>query len=218
MLGCLRKVGCLVLLAILAAAAWFSRESWWPRRAVEADSTATEPAIAWEPITEEGAARARRAVEALGRRSGPVFANIRPGDLASYLYIALSKQLPPSAENVEAAVVGDRVYVRATVALRDFKGVESLGPFASFLGERETMQFGGRFGIIRPGLAQFLIEDVKLREFTVPRAAIPRLLRQIRRGARPEGLAETGLPLEVPTYVGDVRAGKGQVTVYKTVR
>ena len=88
MLGCLRKVGCLVLLGILAAAAWFSRESWWPRRAVEADSTATEPAIAWEPITEEGAARARRAIEALGRRSGPVFANIRPGDLVGAPIIA----------------------------------------------------------------------------------------------------------------------------------
>ena len=218
MFGCIRKLGCLALLALLALGGWLYRDRWWPGRGGDARSDTASSAIVWEPITDEGAARARKAVEGLSKRSGAVFANLRPGDLASYLFLAISKQLPPSSENVEATVIGERVYVRATVNLRDFKGVEALGPFASFLGDRETMQFGGSFDVIRPGLAQFLVEDVKLRDFSVPRGAIPRLIRQIRRGARPEGVAENGLPLEVPAYIGDVRAGKGRVTVYKTVR
>jgi len=34
---------------------------------------------------------------------------------------------------------------------------------------------------------------------------------------RPEGVAENGVPFEVPPYIGDVRIANGRVTLYKTV-
>ena len=59
-------------------------------------------------------------MQSLGRQSGPVFANLTPAEAASYIFTVIAKQLPPSARNAEASVVGDRLYVRSDVDLKDF--------------------------------------------------------------------------------------------------
>jgi hypothetical protein len=221
MFGCLRRIGCLVVLCIAVVAAYFMRDRWMPlinKNLPGARTTTAAPGPTWEPVSDEAAARARRAVESLGRRSGPVFVNLPPGDVASYFYIALSEQLPPSADSIEATTIANRMYVRAVISLDDFKAADALGPLAGMVGRRERIQLGGTFAIIRPGLAQFLVEDVRLGELPIPRGAIPKVLRQIRRGTRPDGVAENGLPFVVPTYLGDARVADGKVTLYKTVK
>jgi hypothetical protein len=145
-----------------------------------------------------------------------VFSNLSGGEAASYVYQQLAKQLPPSADSVEAAVIGDRLYIRASVALKDLGGTATLGPLAPMLGDRERMQFGGTFHVVRPQLAEFNVRDIKLRDLSIPATMIPRLLRQIERGSRPAGLSPDGLPLVIPAYLGDVRIGDGKVTLYKT--
>jgi hypothetical protein len=222
MFGCLRRIGCLVVLCIAVVAAYLTRDRWMPlinkNLPGSRTTTAATPGPTWEPVSDEAAARARRAVESLGRRSGPVFVNLPPGDVASYFYIALSEQLPPSADSIEATTIANRMYVRAVISLDDFKAADALGPLAGMVGRRERIQLGGTFAIIRPGLAQFLVEDVRLGELPIPRGAIPKVLRQIRRGTRPDGVAENGLPFVVPTYLGDARVADGKVTLYKTVK
>jgi len=219
MFGCLRKIGCLALVLVVAAAAYVTRDRWMSlirRTPPPARTTATGPT--WEPVSDAAAARARQAIESLGRRSGPVFVNLGPGDLASYFYIALSQLLPPSADSIEATTIGDRMYVRAVVSLDDFKAADALGPLAGFVSRRERLQLGGTFAVIKPGLAQFLVEDVRIGQLPIPRGGIPKLLRQIRRGSTPPGVADNGLPFVVPTYLGDARVGAGKITLYKTVR
>ena len=221
MFGCLRRIGCLVVLCIGVVAAYFMRDRWMPlinKNLPGSRTTTAAPGPTWEPVSDEAAARARRAVESLGRRNGPVFVNLPPGDVASYFYIALSEQLPPSADSIEATTIANRMYVRAVISLDDFKAADALGPLAGMVGRRERIQLGGTFAIIRPGLAQFLVEDVRLGELPIPRGAIPKVLRQIRRGTRPDGVAENGLPFVVPTYLGDARVADGKVTLYKTVK
>jgi hypothetical protein len=222
MFGCLRRIGCLVVLCIAGVAAYLMRDRWMPliNKNLPGSRTTTTATAGptWEPVSDEAAARARRAVESLGRRTGPVFVNLSPGDVASYFYIALSEQLPPSADSIEATTIANRMYVRAVISLDDFKAADALGPLAGMVGRRERIQLGGTFAIIRPGLAQFVVEDVRLGELPIPRGAIPKLLRQIRRGTRPDGVAENGLPFVVPTYLGDARIADGKVTLYKTVK
>ena len=221
MFGCLRRIGCLVVLCIAVVAAYFMRDRWMPlinKNLPGSRTTTATPGPTWEPVSDEAAARARRAVESLGRRSGPVFVNLPPGDVASYFYIALSEQLPPSADSIEATTIANRMYVRAVISLDDFKAADALGPLAGMVGRRERIQLGGTFAIIRPGLAQFLVEDVRLGELPIPRGAIPKVLRQIRRGTRPGGVAENGLPFVVPTYLGDASGAYGKVTLYMTVK
>jgi len=217
MFGCLRRIGCLVFVCIAVVAAYFLRDRWMPYLPKMGSSprATADAGPAWQPVSDAGAARARRAVESLGRRTGPVFVNLAPGDLASYFYIALSEQLPPSADSIEARTVGNRLYVHAVIALDDFKAADALGPLAGMLGRRERLQMGGTFAIIKPGLAQFLVEDVRLGQLPIPRGAIPKLLKQIRRGTRPEGLAENGLPFVVPAYLGDARVAGENITLYK---
>src|SRR3982751_854007 len=143
MFGCLRRIGCLIVLCIAVVAAYLVRDRWLPylpRFGSSAKTTVAAPGLDWEPVSDEAAARARRAIESLGRRSGPVFVNMPAGDLASYFYIALAQQLPPSADSIEAAAVGNRMYVRAVISLDDFKAADALGPLSGFVGRRERLQ------------------------------------------------------------------------------
>lgn len=209
----MRAFGCLVMVLLAVAAGWFLRDRINFR---DRDTpTLSDTAVVWEPITTEGADRAKKAVEDLGARAAPVFASLRPGDVSSYIFVALARQLPPSAEKIESAVIGDRLHVRASVKLSDFGGAGALGPLAGFLGERETMQLGGYFHVIRPGLAEFRVTDLRLGTFTVPTNLIPRLIRGFSKGPRPDGVAADGLPLVVPEYLADVRIAGGRVVLYR---
>lgn len=212
----MRRLVIAVIIIAAIAAGWYLRDRWTrePRPSgAEADSLG----VVWEPLTMEGAERARTAVQQLARSSGPVFANVRAGDLASYVYVELAKQLPSSADDVRAAVIGDRVYIKASVRLAELGVGEALGPFAGVVGERDTVTFGGRFDIIRPGLAQFHVLELRVRDFAMPRGLIPRIIGRVRRGTVPEGVSEDGLPLEIPSHIADVRIADGRITLYKTV-
>jgi hypothetical protein len=203
-----------VILAI-GAGLYFTQDR-WRGRGPDVVSPGTGLTI-WEPLTPEGAQRARVGVESLSGSRGKVFTNLRPGDLAAYIFTALAKSLPPSAKDVRAAVLGDRLYVKALVSLKDLGGSKVLGPLAGLLSPSDTISLGGTFKILRPGMAEFSVQEVKLREFSVPKPVLPKLVQQMRKGPPVEGLSATGLPLEIPTFIGDVRIGKGQVTLYKNV-
>jgi hypothetical protein len=216
-MGCLARIGCITLLVLLALVAWLTRDRWMHRITGRTAAVTTGPT--WEPITAQGSERTRVALEKLGRRGGPTYTALSGGDVASYVFQALARQLPPSADSVEAAVINDRLYIRASVRISDLGagGRSALGPLAGLLGDRERMQFGGTFHIIRPGLAEFEVQDLKLRDFSVPPPMIPKLLQQIERGTRPPGLSPAGLPLVIPPSLGDVRVGNGRITLYKSV-
>jgi len=222
MKGCLKRAGCLVLIIIILAAVWY----WYPRvnspatvgPAAGPTTTATSISSGWRPLTAADAERGRAAVQSLGRQSGPVFANLTPAEAASYIFTVVAKQLPPSAKNVEAAVVGDRLYVRSDVELKDFGGAKSLGPVGMLLGERDSVRFGGTINMLRPGLGEFLVQEVKLGRIEVPTGLIPRLLRPMKRGKAVEGISQNGLPMVMPPYISDVRISNGKITLYKSAR
>lgn len=218
MSGCLRNIGCVTVLLIVVAAAWLTRDEWVSHIHWRSGPARTTSAVVWQPLTPEGAARAKQAVDSLNHRSGRVFANVAPADLAAYVYDELSKELPPSAEHVEATAYDRKLWVRSTVNLRDLSDSDALGPIAGVLGDRQPVQFGGTLDIVRPGLAEYRVESVKVGDVTIPRAAIPRLLRKIERGDRPPELADNALPLDVPPYIADVRIARGTITLYKDVR
>lgn len=215
-MGCFRTIGCAVVFLVAVAAAWFFRDdiSRMLARGDVAPAVATE--AVWEPLTPEGAARAREVVARLDARSGRVYENVKPADLSALVFEELSKQaLPPSASQIEAATVGTTLAIRANVRLSDFGGKDVLGPLASLLDDREQVQFGGVLQVIRPGLAQYRVSALRIGSLDVPPPLIPRLLRRIGKGTRPEGVADDALPLEIPVHIGDVRIGANTVTLIK---
>jgi hypothetical protein len=213
-MGCIARLGCLVVLAILAVCAWLTRDRWMTKVTGTAPVVATAPV--WEPLSPEARARGKRTIESLQSASGPVFANLSAGEIASYVFQTVGHTLPASADSVEAAVIGDALYVRAIVPMKDLAGSGVLGPLGSLLNDREKITIGGSFRVVRPGLSEFQVREIKLRDFKVPSGAIPRLLQQISKGNRPEGIAADALPVPTPRTLADVRIANHKVTLYKT--
>lgn len=214
-MGCIARLGCLVLLAILGACAWFTRDAWLPER-YRTHVTRSATATGWEPLNDQGTDRTRAALAKLQQPTGPAFQTLAASDLASYAFAALSKSLGSSVDSVGTRVNGDMVSMRARVRTSDLGGTTSLGPLASMLGEREWVQLTGTFHVIQPGLAEFDVREVKVHEIPLPSGMIPQLLKRIGRGKQVEGLSPNGLPLPIPRSVGDIRVAGGKVTLYKS--
>ena len=213
-MGCIARLGCLTVLAILAVAAWFTRDRWMS--SIPGNAPVASSAPVWEPLTPQAGARGKLAIESLSTTGGPVFTNMHAGEVASYVFQTVGHTIPATADSAEAAVIGDALYVRAIIPVKDLAGSGVLGPLGSLLNDREKLSFGGSFHVVRPGLSEFQVREIKLRDFKVPTGAIPRLLDQITRGRRPEGVAPNALPVTTPNTLADVRIANHLVTLYKT--
>ncbi|HEU4629524.1 MAG TPA: hypothetical protein VFS08_07245 [Gemmatimonadaceae bacterium] len=218
MFGCLRRVGCLVILLAVGAGAYLLRDRWYPRLmgggAVESESVET---AVWEPVTEGTTTAGRRKVARLEAPRGPSAVVLQPAELAGYLLGDALRQLSGASDGVGAAVVGDRVYVRAAVRLRDLGG-EALGPLAGMLGDRDTLLLGGTLEIVRPGLGVYHVRDVRVKEFALPAPVIRKLLPRLRGSDQPPGVPDDALAMRVPAEIADVRVAHGQVTLYEEAR
>jgi len=213
-MGCIARLGCLILLVCLAIGAWFTRATWLPK--ITGKPVVTSAAPRWEPLTPEAGAAGKKKLDELARPSGPVFTNLSATEVASYVFQTVARTIPAQADSAEAAVIGDALFVRAVVPVREIAGTGVLGPLAGLLNDRERLQLGGTFHVIRPGLSEFEVREIKLRDFKVPTGAIPRLVRQLSHGERPEGLSPNALPVTTPRSLADVRIANGKVTLYKT--
>lgn len=213
--GCLKTVGCATLLVVGAGVAWFTRDRWYSALRDGRDRPVVE-AVA-DTLSVSGAERAAAGIRSLEGPSGPAYVNIAPADLAALIVREASRRNPLPLKNATAGVVDERLLLRGTLDIRQLRAQGALGAFGSLLGDEEDVELRGTLDIVRPGLAQFRVEDFKARNLAIPRAAIPRLISQLQRGSRPEGFAENGVPFEVPPYIGDVRISNGRVTLYKTV-
>ncbi len=211
----MRKFGCFLLVLLLLAGAWF-----WYARVYTAPrptaAVATPAAKLWQPVTPAAAERGRRALQSLSRPSGPVYANLTGSEAASYIFLVVAKQLPPSLENAEAAVIGNRLYVRSEVDLKELGGSGALGALGAFLGPRDSVTLGGTINMLSPGSGEFLIQEVKIGNLDLPRALIPRIVSRIKPASRTAEVSANGLPMKMPAYISDVRISNGRITVYKT--
>src|SRR5689334_24857565 len=141
MRGLFRRLGCLLLIIVLLLVAWY----WYARvdekRTTSTTTTSSTDAGAgstnsgWQSFTPSDADRGRAALQAFNRPSGPVFVNLTPAEAGSYLLASLNRDLPPSATNAQAAVIGNRLYVRSEVAWKDFGDSPSLSSIRMLLGE-----------------------------------------------------------------------------------
>lgn len=214
---CLGRIGCLLLVLVVAAALWLTRDTWLHYLPGSHGAVATTEPL-WEPLSPAAAARGQRAIDGLNARSGPVFANLKGSEIASYIFERASATLPAASDSAEAAVIGDALYVRAVVPMKDVAASGALGPFGSLLNAREPLTLGGTFHVIRPGLSEFRVREVKLRDFKAPTRMIPQLVTQLDRGPRPEGVSPDGIAVRTPPALADVRIGNHRVTLYRTTQ
>jgi len=216
-MGCLFRLGCLVLVLCAALAGWLTRDRWMPRltgHSVAPPATAVAPTPVWEPLSQAGSDRTEAALQRLSQPRGPVFATLSGADVASYVFLTLAQQLPASTDSIMAGVNGDKIGLRASVRLDELSGAGSL---ARLFGDRAPVQLTGTLKVVRSGLAEFEIQDLMIRTLTLPRGMIPQILTQLSHAPRPAGVDQDALPLPIPPYIGDVRVSKGKITLYKSV-
>ncbi len=215
MFGCFRTVGCLVVAAVVAVGAYVSRDLWLPRLTGERP----DAHVSWERVTDGRAERALSEVRSLGSERGPVFTTLTAAEVSAMVLAEAERRYPGAVQGAEAAVEDDRLKVRATVDLSQLKGLTGLGPLESLLGDsRQTVELTGTLDVVRAGLAQFRVKEVKLGELIVPPQAIPQVVSRLGRSDRDPGVAADGIQFPLPAYVGDVRVAKGKITLYKTVK
>jgi hypothetical protein len=216
-MGCIARLGCLIVLVLLGCIAWLTRDRWTPYLHLSSPPAAEAP-IAWQPLTAAGAARAQAALDTLSHVEGPVFQNVAPGDASAFVMKALLNRVPEPSDSAEAAVVGNELYVRAQVKVSELGGRDVLGTLASMLGDRERLQMAGTFHVVHPGLTEFRLTQVKIGKLSVPSAVIPKLLERIARGAGLDSVTANALPIPTPRYLVDIRVADGRLTLYKGVK
>jgi hypothetical protein len=214
MFGCLRRVGCLVLILVALAAAWY----WYAHMRERPGTTAVGADRVWEPVTPAGAERGRMALESLAGTRGPRFVSISAGDVASYVFFSASNRLPAATHDLQAAVIDEELAVRGVVPLRELGAGRVLGPLASLVGESDTLFFSGELSVMQPEVGQYRVTELRLQQFRVPAGLIPRVLRGIDKNDRPVGVSPDALALPLPPHISDIRVSNGVVTLYRSAR
>jgi hypothetical protein len=213
-MGCIARLGCLIVLLVAGIIGYFTRGSWMPQR-LRSTPAATAASTNWEPINQAGGGRTRAALAHLGEKSGPAFQTVPISDLAGFAVGELSRQLPNSVDSIATRTSGDTVYVRANVRIADLGGGSALGSLGRMLGDRETVQLGGTVHVVEPGVAELQVHSAKIRNLPIPSGMIPDLIRRLAPKRRP-GSPANAIDLPVPKSLGDVRVSGGKVTLYKS--
>jgi len=211
---CLGRLVVLVLVLVVVAVLWLTHEKWIRFLPGSHGTVATTEQL-WEPLSPAAAASGQRAIESLNARTGPVYANLKGAEVASYVFERAGGALPSATDSAQAAVIGDVLYVRAIVPMKEVASSGALGPLAGLLNDREPLTLGGTFHVIHPGLSEFQVREVKLRDFKLPTQLIPRLIGKLDRGQRPDGVSPNGIAVKTPPSLVDVRIANHRVTLYR---
>lgn len=211
MFGCIGRLVVLGILIIVGAVAWFTRDRWLGPTVAPAPASATTE---WRPATDSAGDHVNQQLQALGTRGGKAYVNVTAADLLAYVMRSARGLLPAGAKGVQARVAGDLLMVRGEVNIAQMGGAKVLGPIAGMLPDRDTLELGGTVELLRPGLAQLRVKSIRVKELDIPSKLIPPIMGQLRRGSRPEGLADDGVALVLPANIGDIRIKDGKITVY----
>ena len=219
-MGCLARLGCVIVLLIVGVVAFLTRDRWMSRlpwASSRADTTVTAIADRWLPLTQAGANRTRDALQKLSTPKGPVFLTLDGSDVASYVFLQIVKQMPASTDSFAAKIDGDHIRLRARMRTADLGGAVT-SMLGKLLGDRERVEMGGTLRVIGKGQAEFRVDDVRIRDIGLPDALVTRLVHAVTSGPRQAGLSDNGLPIAIRSYIGDVRVQNGKITLYKNVQ
>ncbi len=221
MFGCLGRLGCLLVIVIVGAVAWFTHDSWYPtlrqRMGYPLPAVASVASPKWEPLTAEGSARARLAVAKLSAKNGPVFVDVAAGDLAAYALDPALRELSRDSVSAEALARDEHLSVRAMVNVADLADAKALGPLTSMIGGKQEITVRGRLEVVSPGHAQFRVDEMSLKDLKLPKALIENIVGRVRTKERDARTPKDAIPVLVPRELADVRVAKGHVVLYKSV-
>lgn len=211
MFGCLRRAGCLVVLFLLVAGGWMTRDLWWER--VTGHSRGPGPEFV--PLEAAAAPAARLKVERLDLKEGEAFVSLTAAEAGALVLAAGGTRLSSSLQDVQASVADQVLIVRASVDLRSLRGVEALGPLAALLTARQWVTIRGIPRVVGPAQGRFDIDGLKIGAVDVPAPALRTVVAQLDREAVPSGSSRPSISFSLPLSVGDIRVAGDRVILYK---
>src|SRR5215203_28494 len=97
-MGCIARLGCLVMVALLAVGAFLTRDQWL-HKLTGRPATETAAVSVWQPLSPEAGARGKQKIDELSSPSGPVFSNLTASEVASYVFQTVARTIPASADS-----------------------------------------------------------------------------------------------------------------------
>jgi len=208
-MGCLRRLGCLVLLLAAALVAGFLFRDRLAALYHRLRGSRAAAPVAYAAPAPGSAARAGAALDGLTRRGGPAYVDLSAAELAGLVAREVSPGPRPVLDSVAVALDSGRVEVRGSVDVAVVPR-EVLGPLAGGLGARQRVTAAGTLSVAE-GQVWWTVDAVHIGDLPVPHAAIPRLLRAL---GLP-GLRGAAIPLPLAAGVGDVRVTPAAVRLYR---
>lgn len=212
-----RRLGCLVMLAIIGLVGWMTRDIWLEKvggpRVVSED-------VEWSRASDGLARSGAGKLADLARPSGPVYTNVSAGEIAALVLAAANRLQPGSLSDVRGAVVGSELRIAARVDLSQAPGLERLGPLASLLDSPRDLEIAGHPAVREPGVGVLAVESITIDRIHVPRPVMAAFLDQlIRRDSTLRGGLEgsSAITFPLPRHVANLRMSNDGVTVYKRV-
>jgi hypothetical protein len=119
-------------------------------------------------------------------------------EVASLIGAGLHPALRRQLDSLQVELQEGEVAVKAKLATARLPR-ELTGPLALALREREPVQAGGPIRVIGPGKAEWAVQSFRIRDFPIPRDAVPKLM------ARAFGDSTRSIPVRIPAGIKEIR-------------
>jgi hypothetical protein len=199
----------ILALAVLVSGAWLFRHE--ILRAVRPPQpVAEQPGSDGGPGVASPAAldRARDKVDSLhGWQADSIV--LSAAEMASIIVDGLPDEARRHLDSVTVVLGEDRVTVSAKLETSAIPH-DQLGPLAGALEPWERVVAGGRVVVIKPGSAEWRVDSLALRGFTLPEQASRRLI-----GRALDGAKDGAIPLSLPRGISGIRVRTGGVALFR---
>ncbi len=202
--GCLKKmvsrIFFLFMLILAAYAGWrwgpevFPRIEGWIHRSATGTVPAADP-------TPELANAVVSQVQALRRGEGLSRIALGDREITSVLRYSAPGIVPAGVDSPEVQLAGDKVRVRARVALASFPDLPDLGPVLGVLPDTVDVVLEGSLMPFGEGKAALLINHLETSRIPMPGRLIPQILMAMGR-VQENGLPPEALLISLPSGVG----------------
>lgn len=206
--GCLRRVGCLVVLGVVAVAAWLYHDrplDWW-REWRAPDAAAVSP-------SEELAERAARQMEGFVAGDGPDSLRFDGEALRSLLVHRASAELPPGVSDPRVTLGDSTAVLAGTLVVDSLEATQGTRRLRTLLGDSASLEIEVVPNLLREGVGQVTVKGLRAGGVPVPSFAIPFVLQQSGL-AVPDGYPRSVVfPLD--TTVAGMTVRRGELLVWR---
>ncbi len=185
--NCLARIGCLALIVLLVAGAWWFRHDltrWWNRLEI---TSVSEP-------SEDLARRAEREVEEFVASDGRDGLTLTQAEIQSLLTFRAQELLPDGISETQIEMRDSTLLLSARVDPFGIEGLASPELLERFLSDSARVVVELAPGVLQPGVASVRVMTLQAGSLVVPSMMVPWILG----GLEIPGVEATGSTLLVP--------------------